>query len=61
MASCWLFHDWDKWEQFWRDGKRAYVGAEYPPDVRARVFEFKEPWQRRTCKRCGKMQQEQMK
>lgn len=55
--SCFWGHQWGKWEQFMRDFdwvtlKGPNAGARYPAT---------EPWQRRTCERCGKVDQEALR
>lgn len=52
--SCFLWHDWGKWEQYtWYGKVKFHWQKEWTPCVEYR--------QKRKCKVCGKMQEEEIR
>ena len=58
MTSCLLFHDWEKWEEFVDEGTKILVGWPYPRDMRGKEVPYREIYQRRHCRRCGRKEME---
>ena len=57
MKQCWLGHKWGKWEQYvWR-GTVTYMGILFPKEQRGIPRNVEERRQKRTCERCGYMQE----
>jgi len=51
MKSCFWKHDWGKWKEIEKTFKLVHK-------VSGKEYITKERWQRRRCKRCGKIQEE---
>lgn len=47
--NCWLFHDWSKWQQYQQD----YIGTFRFGNKKGEKYEFTQEGQRRTCQKCG--------
>jgi len=56
---CFLVHDWSKWEQYVESGT-VVMGRLMPKSVQGKTTAYAEKRQRRTCRRCGKMQDEEL-
>jgi hypothetical protein len=52
--KCFLFHDWDKWEQYEQEFKITHF------TMPGQLVDCVETWQRRKCKRCNKEQKEKV-
>jgi hypothetical protein len=51
---CWFFHAWGRWEQYVEQGEKIFRWGK----LAGRVVRYEERRQRRTCARCGKVQDE---
>ncbi len=54
---CFIFHDWSKWEQYKEHGTQI-LGRLAPKSVQGKEYPYIEIRQRRSCKKCNKMQDE---
>ncbi len=57
---CFIFHDWAKWEQYKEKGTMI-LGRIAPKSVQGKEVLYTESRQRRSCKKCNKMQDELVK
>lgn len=57
--NCTLMHKWDRWEQYIETGTEI-LGRLAPKAAQGQRVQYSEKRQRRTCIRCGKMQDELM-
>ena len=53
--SCFFGHNWEKWEQYRWQGRVSY------PSERDKWYEVVENRQKRKCKTCGHMQDQEIK
>jgi len=60
MNTCWLFHSWGKWEQYVETGRTTSTGILVPKDQRGVWRDYREYRQKRCCKKCGKVQDEEV-
>jgi hypothetical protein len=49
MTRCWLFHDWESWEDY--DAPVVFFGGRR--SMTGEPIQGTEPRQRRRCRRCG--------
>lgn len=50
----WCWHDWTKWEPYLQYMKTSHW------TIPGQVIDYFDDWQRRECKKCGKVQKEEM-
>lgn len=55
MTTCWLHHQWSRWQQYEERGT-ALFGILAPKAIQGKEHHYVETRQQRTCKRCGKME-----
>lgn len=60
IFGCFFGHDWTQWEPYRQEGTYTPAGRLYPQEVRGKTFAYSEDRQRRSCKRCGFMQDEKV-
>ena len=53
---CVLFHKWSKWEQYEDSYTKIPIGIIYPKEIRGQAFQATDKRQKRTCLKCGKVQ-----
>lgn len=56
MKDCWI-HDWTKWESYKWEGTEI-LGRLAPAAIQGKQVEVSEMRQKRSCTKCGKMQDE---
>ncbi len=56
---CLIFHNWLKWEQYSEEGTMI-LGRLHPKNVQGKEVMYQEDRQKRTCKDCGKVQDEKI-
>ncbi len=56
---CFIFHSWGKWEQYKWSGT-IILGRIAPKSVQGKKVKHEELRQRRACKKCNKMQDEEI-
>jgi len=55
VIFCW--HKWSKWQEYERPFKWM-PGSEKPPAVQGKWFDIVDHRQKRSCEKCGKIQDE---
>jgi len=53
-----LGHNWSRWEQYVKQWTETPLGLLYPAEVRGKAVKCSALYQKRTCSRCGRMQDE---
>jgi hypothetical protein len=56
MKGCLFFHNWSKWEQYIESGTMVLTGLLVNQESRGKQVSFSEKRQRRSCGKCGKVQ-----